>query len=565
MVQKQKIDQLSAKKPRRLFKLGVSLLIFNLVLGSLALGDFFNQQRILNLRTKDQDVLGTVRTIPRFDKSFIMSNQTFTSSRAFPDSRSVQDYLSRKNSPLANYRPEGQAASTWIYNAARGISSSKYGISPSINPGVILAYLEKEQSLISVRDYDVNKDSEKRIKYAMGYGCPDTAACDQQFNGFVNQVNWAAYQLQYNYNNSSNYRTAPYNTNSTINTLDGYSVYLTNEATASQYRYTPHVYWGNYNLWKIITANGWGVSEETFTYQEIDSLNLPNKDNKTEDSKPQKPVSTEPQITLSQVKSLLEKKYTIGDTGESIKTLQKFLKQEGYFTNSSITGEYGAITDSALARFRSDNGISIKSENPQNDRCKQLVLNNYTIGNENDEIKELQTCLKNMGLFNWPLITGYFGPITKKGQEAARSSFNGENSTASRISKLVPPGAIEVQTNKTCDQLKNEQFQYGEQSNRVEGLQKCLQSSGLFSWKFGITGYFGPVTQEAYSKWKGKTTVNFDCNDLKQQTWVIGETSERVKQLQICMQQAGTFNFAGGATGYFGSVTQDSLYRWRGY
>jgi peptidoglycan hydrolase-like protein with peptidoglycan-binding domain len=559
MEQKQKLHS-----KRHVIRLSIGLFIFNLVLGGLAIADFTNQSKD-TIRTQDQGVLGTQRTIPTFDKNFIMSNQTFTSTRAFPNADSVQNYLSSMNSPLANYSPQGQRASTWIYNAARGISSSKYGITVGVNPGVILAYLEKEQGLLSVRNYDINSDPEKRIKYAMGYGCPDTAACDQQFNGFVNQVNWGAYQLQYNFNNATNSRTYPYNVNNTITTLDGYSVYMTNEATVAQYRYTPHVYWGNYNLWKIIVANGWGVSSDTFTYQEIDSLNLPNKDNGPTTTIVKPPDNGEPKITTAQVKELLQKKYTIGETGESIKTLQKFLRQEGYFTNTEITGEYGVITDNALSNYRIDKGIAIKNEVTQNDRCKQLILSNYSIGTENTEISELQKCLQSIGLFNWPLITGYFGPVTKKGQEAARSSINSQNSNLNKVNKILPPGASQSSPVSTCNDLKSQQFQYGEQSNRVEQLQKCLQEAGLFSWKYGITGYFGPVTQEAYSKWKGKTTVSFDCNDLKSQTWANGETSERVKQLQTCMKQAGVFNFAGGATGYFGSVTDSSLKKWRGY
>jgi hypothetical protein len=134
-----------------------------------------------------------------FNPNYILSDESFSTTKIFPHERAIQEYLDQKNSPLRNYYVEGARASHWIYTAARGITSSAYNVKPNLNPGMLLAYLEKEQSLISTTNYDTAKDPEKRIKTAMGFGCPDNDNCDPKYQGFINQLNYAAYQLQYNF------------------------------------------------------------------------------------------------------------------------------------------------------------------------------------------------------------------------------------------------------------------------------------------------------------------------------------------------------------------------------
>jgi hypothetical protein len=335
-------------KKRNLLKLSAVLLIFNLIIGSVALfNDWRAKQEILKVSNDNREisqVLG-VNNIPKFDRNFVISNQTFSSTRVFPTEASVQSYLERTGSPLKNFVTEGKPASYWIFSAARGASSSKFGVVPNINPALILTFLEKEQSLISLKNYDPYQDPERRIKFAMGYGCPDGAACDTKYNGFANQVNWAAYQLQFNYNNSvSGKFVLPYKVENTITTLDEYNVFLSNEATAAIYRYTPHVYWGAYNTWKIIVGNGWGQETSAIDMLQIDQANLANKDTIIN-------LPTEANIDPSSISDLLKNGCSLGQTGENIKTLQKFLRQKGYFMNREFTGICGTVTKRALEGY----------------------------------------------------------------------------------------------------------------------------------------------------------------------------------------------------------------------
>ncbi len=609
---------------KHLWILSVALIIFNLVLGAaLFAGQFFS---IINQPQQDakSDILGIQTNIPKFSPTYVMSNSTFSSTRAFPSEQAVQDYLNRVSSPLAGYQENGRPAAYWIFAAARGQTSSMYGVVPNINPGVLMAYLEKEQSLISLRGYNTVTDPEKRIKTAMGYGCPDTAECDSQYFGLGNQLKWSAYQLQYNYNNS-NKAGFSHTVNKTINTLDGYNVFLTNEATAAQYRYTPHVYWGNYNLWKIITANGWGVDSATWSMSDIDRVNIAKIDTP-------EGFDTD-RINPADVQILLRENFNIGDSGGKIILLQRFLRQQGYFTYSEVTGSFGNITKNALEQYRKDKGIVLDLTTGID--CNALYRKVWNLGDTSEEIKALQECLRRGGWFDYPTSTGYFGNLSAAGLEKARAATGARPGTGGAVTPPTPtpnkvnpcdslrtqrwdiglqddrvkqlqqclrtagfftfpsntgyfgpitqqalnkwlgianpsptpsptpaPAPAPTPTNP-CEVLKSQGFTYGERSERVKQLQQCMKDAGLFTYPY-ITGYFGSATQDSYTKWKGRTQVAIDCPELKKSEWYFGETSDRVKQLQGCMRSAGIFSFPSN-TGYFGEVTKQSLIRWRGY
>jgi peptidoglycan hydrolase-like protein with peptidoglycan-binding domain len=598
------------KNNKNLLRLSIGLIIFNLFLG----GAFFANQSFSQskydeqtsiIEQKNKEVLGISTNIPQFSPNYVMSNSTFSSSRAFPNMESIQNYLAKISSPLAQYEVGGQKASSIIYAASRGVSSSQYGVSPNINPGVILAYLEKEQGLLSLRGYDMKADPESRLKTAMGYGCPDNSKCDSEYFGFANQVKWGAYQLQYNFNNATK-NNFSHTVNKTINTLDGYNVFLSNEATASNYRYTPHVYWGNYNLWKIITANGWGVDSATWSQEDIDRVNISKIDTAqgfdTERLKPEDMVN------------ILNKNFGIGDSGGEIILLQRFLRQQGFFTYSEITGTFGNITKNALENYKKEKGVlTVDSV----DVCKNLYSKSWTISQTGDEVKALQECLRKDGTFDYPISTGYFGPLTQAGLEKIRAKNGqtaptpeqkiasptcdtlksqtwqyGEKSdnvkalqeclrqfklfsypentgflgplTQEALTKWKAPIANNpAPVVQGCELIKTQTFAYGERGDRVSALQKCMKDAGVFTWPY-ITGYFGSVTQESYSKWKNREVPNIDCSELKKSEWQFAEESTRVKQLQGCMRQAGTFKFSSD-TGYFGEVTKQALIKWRGY
>ena len=123
--------------------------------------------------------------------------------------------------------------------------------------------LQKEQSLLT-------RPTASGYERATGYGCPDTADCDQKYFGFFNQVYNAAWQFR-------QYTEEPDRASTAIGTVDvGYHpdaacgaspVEIRNQATANLYNYTPYQpsdatladpdtgdacsAFGNLNFWRI--------------------------------------------------------------------------------------------------------------------------------------------------------------------------------------------------------------------------------------------------------------------------------------------------------------------------
>jgi hypothetical protein len=407
----------------------------------------------IGITTKAQ----TVSPDPDFNQNYLLSDESFVTTKIFPHERSIQEYLDQKNSPLRNYYVEGARASHWIYTAARGITSSAYNVKPNLNPGMLLAYLEKEQSLISMTSYDANTDQERRIKTAMGYGCPDNIACNPKYEGFINQLNYAAYQLQYNFIIATKYPNETFRVGNTIKTSDDQDVTLTNAATAASYRYTPHVFYSGYNLWKIMTDSKWGEAGTAYSGNPVDN--------------------TSPNVSL-------DNKYKVN------------------------------FEDTEIPNPPSKKNISIIITDPQSDlqkqnACDALYKLKWIFGTIDPSVERLQECLRNRNFFDHT-ITGYFGHITKAGLEKARAStsssqvpvvVNNQNNFGSNVIVITSPTQT-APNQDNCNSLKNQTWVYGKTSDEVEKLQRCMQKIGVFNHIHGATGYFGPVTQKALDAWR---------------------------------------------------------------
>ena len=209
----------------------------------------------------------------------------------------IQDFLEDKNSVLANTSnaflamlrepvnnnalkeqlDDPGASKTTPRTAAELIAdASEYS---GLNPQVILVTLNKEQSLITGRRNDSNDSLQRALDFAMGFGCPDSQPCGQNYKGFYMQLfgnvdpegnRWlgAARSLMTSFKTPGgrgpffNGKTSRVgDVISLSNTLGGYedvmpqqSLVLSNSATAALYRYTPHVYNGNYNFWRFFKA-----------------------------------------------------------------------------------------------------------------------------------------------------------------------------------------------------------------------------------------------------------------------------------------------------------------------
>lgn len=133
---------------------------------------------------------------------------------------------------LKDYRAEdGRSAAQIIYDAAQQYQ---------INPQVLLVLIQKEQGLVTdTWPFGI------QYRSATGYGCPDTAVCDQKYYGLINQIKWAATMFHAIMIDSPTWYTPyilglnyiQYNPNSACG---GSMVNIQNRATQALYNYTPY-------------------------------------------------------------------------------------------------------------------------------------------------------------------------------------------------------------------------------------------------------------------------------------------------------------------------------------
>jgi len=233
---------------------------------------------------------------PGFDPNKLIDDKVFSDTQTFGGPEGVQKFLEVKNSVLADTssnflvklkEPDNVLLKTGLEDPRPSLGrlrtaaeliwdASKHS---GLNPQVILVTLNKEQGLItSASDYSPER-LQKALDRAMGFDCPDASGCGNLFPGFY-------YQLFGNYDADGNRylgaskslmksfttpggrgplidgRTSRVGESITLeNTLGGYAeatpsqvVTIFNQATAALYRYTPHVFNGNYNFWKFFNA-----------------------------------------------------------------------------------------------------------------------------------------------------------------------------------------------------------------------------------------------------------------------------------------------------------------------
>ena len=223
-------------------------------------------------------LLGSVLSLLPMQKVQAYSGANIVSNAVFLDANSmsaadIQNFLASKNSGLTNMSFPltcyGQGSREWQLYTALGApcghnqpashiifyASRVYGI----NPKVILATLQKEQSLITNPN-----PSSWNINQAMGYGCPTTGSCSDSSNFFY-QLDSGTWVLRYHYERASGnfswwhqssswtcgtqkqFYSPNLYPNQNVHFYDGNGVHyrtyhLANAATSSMYCYTPHAY-----------------------------------------------------------------------------------------------------------------------------------------------------------------------------------------------------------------------------------------------------------------------------------------------------------------------------------
>jgi len=231
---------------------------------------------------------------PAFNPNMLIPDAAFADTRTFGGPEGIQKFLDSKNALIANTSPDFlskllepndpalkaklddpqpnlgrlRTAAELIWDASRA---------SGLNPQVIIVTLNKEQGLITQK---IAPDRVQRaLNFAMGFDCPDSSACGTLFPGFYfqlfgnvdtegNRYLGAAKSLMKSFNTPGGRGPTIANAAAKVgqsvlihNTMGDYtdifaSQYVTigNRATAALYRYTPHVFNGNYNFWRFFTS-----------------------------------------------------------------------------------------------------------------------------------------------------------------------------------------------------------------------------------------------------------------------------------------------------------------------
>ncbi len=189
-------------------------------------------------------------TAAEFNPNFIISDEEILNANAM----SVEDirrFLQSKPGILKNYIVEVNIKDEPFRRVPAAEFIYERAVKNGINPKFVLVLLQKEQSLITNPS-----PSQRDLDFATGYGCPDGGRCSERWRGFSKQVNSAILQFKDYMENPQNYRFQVGQTYTFVDNRTGYGKVTTvvvpaNRATAALYNYTPHVYNGNYNFWKL--------------------------------------------------------------------------------------------------------------------------------------------------------------------------------------------------------------------------------------------------------------------------------------------------------------------------
>jgi len=177
-----------------------------------------------------------------FNPNFIISDEELQNWQSMSRA-DIQAFLDNKDGYISSFRSEDwegtrRMASDIIWRAAREYK---------INPKYLLVKLQKEQSLITVKD-----PTQKQLDWATGYGVCDSCSMSdpdiQKHKGFGTQVDKAAGIMRWYYDNVSqeNWIKRP----GVAYMIDSTSVVPTTYATGFLYTYTPHIH-GNLNFWNL--------------------------------------------------------------------------------------------------------------------------------------------------------------------------------------------------------------------------------------------------------------------------------------------------------------------------
>lgn len=291
-----------------------------------------------------------------------------------------------------------------------------------------------------------------------------------------------------------------------------------------------------------------------------------------------------------------------GDSGEDVKTLQRRLKELGYYS-SSIDGEYGTVTVRAVKAFQAKNGLtedgtageatlrklnsstakaaSDKAESKPEESTDDGTLREGSTGSA---VKTLQERLKKLGYYSGS-IDGVYGSGTIKAvrafQERNKLTVDGVAGTSTLKVLYSSSAKAAAEEDDSKKEQNSGELRAGSYGDAVKTVQKRLKELGYY--KNSIDGSYGSLTVAAVRAFQerngltvdgvcGKTTLNkLNSSSVKAATdsgdsgnsasddGVLrpGDSGTAVKELQYRLKELGYYSAS--RDGVYGAQTRTAV------
>ena len=293
-----------------------------------------------------------------------------------------------------------------------------------------------------------------------------------------------------------------------------------------------------------------------------------------------------------------------GSSGSSVRSVQKRLKELGYYTGT-VDGDYGSSTEKAVRAFQQKNGLTVDGKVGPTTLAKlnsssaikasataapkaTATVTTLKQGSTGSSVRSVQQRLKKLGYYTGT-VDGNYGEATVKAVRAFQSK-NGLTvdgkvgaATLARLNSSSAISASATATPKatakaTATPKANVVAQYGDRSDDVTTIQTRLKALGYMT--AGATGYYGDVTRDAVKSFQKNNSLTV-TGVVDKTTFALlksskakaknggtaqptatpiaqrGDKNDTVMAAQERLKELGYFT--GTATGYFGTVTQSAI------
>ena len=293
-----------------------------------------------------------------------------------------------------------------------------------------------------------------------------------------------------------------------------------------------------------------------------------------------------------------------GSSGSSVRSVQKRLKELGYYTGT-VDGDYGSSTEKAVRAFQQKNGLTVDGKVGPTTLARlnssgaikasataapkaTATVTTLKQGSTGSSVRSVQQRLKKLGYYTGT-VDGNYGEATVKAVRAFQSknglTVDGKVGAAT-LARLNSSSAISASatatpkttTKATATPNANVVAQYGDRSDDVTTIQNRLKALGYMT--AGATGYYGDVTRDAVKSFQKNNSLTV-TGVVDKTTFALlksskakaknggtaqptatpiaqrGDKNDTVMAAQERLKELGYFT--GTATGYFGTVTQSAI------